>query len=93
MTAIDSRASRRLPASGRFASSHSRTAARYEARLLKRQNRLREALAREEALRRQNDELMQRQSALSELLAARCKDVVDRVASLTPRQFLDRDLQ
>jgi two-component system, chemotaxis family, CheB/CheR fusion protein len=58
---------------------------RYEAELAKQQKRLREALAREEVLRRQNDELIRQQELLNRLLAQR-EDAADRVASLTPRQ-------
>jgi two-component system, chemotaxis family, CheB/CheR fusion protein len=59
--------------------------ARYEAELAKQQTRLREALAREEALRRRNDELVEQQGVLTELFAGRA-DAVERVASLNPRQ-------
>jgi FixJ family two-component response regulator len=73
------------PEGARFESSQRHTVARYETELAKQQNRLREALAREAALRRRNDELVQQQDALTELFAGRA-DAVDRVASLTPRQ-------
>jgi hypothetical protein len=54
-----------------FASSRHRAIAGYQRELEKQQNRLREALAREEALRHQNDELIQQQRVLSALLASR----------------------
>lgn len=62
-----------------------RTVASYERELAKRDKRLREALAREEALRHRNDELIQHEVVLRRLLASR-EDAADRVASLTPRE-------
>ena len=48
--------------------------------------RLREALAREGALRRQVDELIRRQQEVLSTLFAGREDAANRVASLTPRQ-------
>jgi DNA-binding CsgD family transcriptional regulator len=48
--------------------------------------RLRDALAREESLRHQIDELTHHQHDVSSKLLARRKDAADRMASLTPRQ-------
>jgi two-component system CheB/CheR fusion protein len=62
-----------------------RTMAGYEQELAERDSRLREALIREEALRRRNDELIQQQVVLRKLLAGR-EDAAVRIASLTPRQ-------
>ena len=69
----------------RFERARPITVAVYESELAKRDNRLHEALAREEALRRRNDELVQQQEVLRNLLAWR-EDAADRVASLTPRE-------
>lgn len=49
-------------------------------------HRLRESLAREAALHRQIDRLVQHQQEVSERLFARQKDAADRIARLTPRQ-------
>jgi DNA-binding CsgD family transcriptional regulator len=68
-----------------------RTIASYERELAKQGNRLREALARAEALRRRNDELLQHEEILRHLLACR-EDAADRVASLTPREHQILDL-
>jgi DNA-binding CsgD family transcriptional regulator len=48
--------------------------------------RLREALAREDTLRRQVDELIRRQQKVLSTLFAGREDAANRVASLTPRQ-------
>ncbi len=61
------------------------TVAGYARELGKQQKRLQEALAREEALRRQNDELIQQQRVVGELLASR-ERAADCIAHLTPRQ-------
>lgn len=61
------------------------TVAGYARELGKQQKRLREALAREEALRRQNDELIQQQRVVGELLASR-EGAANCIAHLTPRQ-------
>jgi DNA-binding CsgD family transcriptional regulator len=61
------------------------TVAGYERELAKRDERLRQALAREEALIRRNEELIQHEEVLRNLLAWR-EDAADRVASLTPRE-------
>ena len=61
------------------------TVAGYERELAKRDERLRQALAREEALIRRNEELIQHDEVLRNLLAWR-EDAADRVASLTPRE-------
>jgi len=75
------------PASGLFKGKGAppRTVADYARELAKRDERLREALVREEALRRRNDELIQHEEVLRQLLASR-EDAADRVASLTPRE-------
>ena len=62
-----------------------RTLASYQHELASRENRLREALARETVLLRQNDELRREHEVLSKLLALR-EDAADRVARLTRRQ-------
>jgi DNA-binding CsgD family transcriptional regulator len=71
--------------SPRFETSRRHTVAGYERELGKQQNRLREALAREETLRHQNDELIEQQRVLSALLASR-EGAADCVARLTRRQ-------
>ena len=73
------------PANRLFGGVEPRTAASYELELVKRDNRLREALAREEALIRRNEELLQHEEVLHQLLASR-EDATDRVARLTPRE-------
>ncbi len=73
------------PAHTLFEGVEPRTAASYERELANRDKRLREALAREEALRHRNDELIQHEEVLRQLLASR-EDAADRVASLTPRE-------
>ena len=75
----------RSPMSPRFETSRRHTVAGYERELGKQQNRLREALAREETLRHQNDELIEQQRVLSALLASR-EGAADCVARLTRRQ-------
>jgi DNA-binding CsgD family transcriptional regulator len=73
-----------LPAKGIFGSPERHTVASYEGELTK--IRLREALAREEALHRQMDDLIrQQQGILSELFAGR-DDAAKRIACLTPRE-------
>ena len=62
-----------------------RTLADYARELARQDKRLRQALAREEALRRRNDELIQHEEVLRQLLAWR-EDAADRVAHLTPRE-------
>ena len=62
-----------------------RSIASYEHALASQGNRLREALARETALIRQNDQLVLEHEVLSKLFARR-EDAAARVASLTPRQ-------
>jgi DNA-binding NarL/FixJ family response regulator len=74
-----------VPANTLFEGVEPRTAAKYERELANRDKRLREALAREEALRHRNDELIQHEEVLRQLLASR-EDAADRVASLTPRE-------
>jgi DNA-binding CsgD family transcriptional regulator len=69
----------------RFERPAHRTIASYEHELARQGNRLREALTRETALRRQNDELIHEHEVLSKLLASR-EDAAGRVASLTPRE-------
>ena len=61
-----------------------RTGASYEGELTR--IRLHEALAREDALRRQVDELILRQQEVLSTLFAGREDAAKRVASLTPRQ-------
>jgi DNA-binding CsgD family transcriptional regulator len=61
------------------------TVASYERELRFTEIRLQEALAREEALLRQMDELIQQQDVLSKLFAHR-EDAANRVARLTARQ-------
>jgi DNA-binding CsgD family transcriptional regulator len=61
------------------------TVARYEHDLAKQERRLREALAREEALLRRNDELIQQRQLLRKLLAWQ-ESTAERFANLTPRQ-------
>jgi DNA-binding CsgD family transcriptional regulator len=68
-----------------FGGAQPRTVAGYARELEKRDTQLREALAREEALRRRNDELIEHEEILRNLLASR-EDAADRVASLTPRE-------
>jgi DNA-binding CsgD family transcriptional regulator len=75
----------RSPMSPRFASPRRHTVAGDKRELGKQQDRLREALAREEALRQQNDELIQQQRVLSVLLASR-EGATDCIVRLTPRQ-------
>ena len=75
----------RLPMNSRFDRSHRLTVAGYERELGKQQNRLREALGREEALRHQNDELIEQHRVLGALLASR-EDAAACIARLTPRQ-------
>ena len=60
-------------------------AASYERELAIQEIRLRETLNREATLRRQNDELIERQQVLRKPVAHR-EDAADRVARLTPRQ-------
>jgi DNA-binding CsgD family transcriptional regulator len=73
-----------LPAKVIFGSPERHTVANYEGELTK--IRLREALAREEALRRQMDDLIrQQQGVLSKLFAGR-DDAAKRVACLTTRE-------
>jgi DNA-binding CsgD family transcriptional regulator len=62
-----------------------RTAASYKRDLTFAEIRLRESLAREEALLRQMDELIQQQDALSKLFAHR-EDAANRIANLSARQ-------
>jgi DNA-binding CsgD family transcriptional regulator len=69
----------------RFERTAHRTIASYEHELARQGNRLREALARETALLRRNDDLIQQQEVLRKLFALR-EDAADRVASLTPRE-------
>jgi two-component system CheB/CheR fusion protein len=73
------------PANTLFEGVEPRTVGSYERELAKRDERLREALAREEALHRRNEELLQHEEVLRNLLAWR-EDAADRVASLTPRE-------
>ncbi len=73
------------PANTLFEGVAPRTAAGYERELANVDKRLREALAREEALRHRNEELIQHEEVLHQLLASR-EDAADRVASLTPRE-------
>ena len=70
-----------LPLARRFDRSRHHPNVSYE----NQQKQLRDALAREEALRHQNDELIEQQQVLSELLASR-EAAADCVARLTPRQ-------
>jgi DNA-binding CsgD family transcriptional regulator len=70
--------------SPKFGSPERRTVASYEGELTS--IRLREALAREGALRRQVDELIRRQQEVLSTLFAGREDAANRVASLTPRQ-------
>jgi DNA-binding CsgD family transcriptional regulator len=69
----------------RVGGSQRHTVANYERELEKQQHRLREALGREEALRHQNDELIQQQRVMSALLSSR-EGAADCIARLTPRQ-------
>src|ERR1035437_4711973 len=71
--------------STRFESLERRTVASYERVLRCTENRLQESLAREQALLRQMDELIQQQDALSKLFAHR-EDAANRIAGLTARQ-------
>lgn len=73
------------PADALFEGAPPPTVAGYERELAKRDERLRQALAREEALIRRNEELIQHDEVLRNLLAWR-EDAADRVASLTPRE-------
>ena len=73
------------PVSLRFGTLPRHRVASYERELSKEQKQLRDALAREEALRHQNDELIEQQRLLSALLASR-EGAADCVARLTPRQ-------
>jgi DNA-binding CsgD family transcriptional regulator len=73
------------PANALLEGAPPRTPAGYARELAKRENRLREGLAREEALRRRNDELIQQQEVFRKVIASR-EDAADRVASLTPRE-------
>jgi two-component system CheB/CheR fusion protein len=57
----------------------------YKRELRNQQSRLREALAREDALRHRNDELIEQERVLSALLASR-EGAANRIVSLTPRQ-------
>ncbi len=68
-----------------FGSPERRTVVSYERALKCVEVRLRETLAREEALLRQMDELIQQQDVLSKLFAHR-EDAANRVARLTARQ-------
>src|SRR6202142_2232201 len=72
------------PPNSLFRSRGRRTVASYEGELTK--IRLREALAREDALHRQIDELTRRQQEVLSTLFAGKEDAAKRVASLTPRQ-------
>jgi DNA-binding NarL/FixJ family response regulator len=71
--------------SPRFETARRHTVVGYAHELEKQQNRLREALGREQALRYQNDELIEQQRVLSALLASR-ESAADCIAHLTPRQ-------
>ncbi len=68
-----------------FEGAQPRTVASYGRELAKRDTRLREALAREAALIRRNEELIQQQEVLRQLFSWR-EDAADRIAGLTPRQ-------
>ena len=71
--------------SGASTGSGPHTFASYERALSEQRKNLREALAREEALRHENDELIRQRKAVNGLFGPR-QDAADRVASLTPRQ-------
>jgi DNA-binding NarL/FixJ family response regulator len=72
------------PRRTKMGSPERRTVKSYEGEPTKAQ--LQQALAREESLLRQIDELIRHQNEPSSKLLPRRKDAVDRVASLTPRQ-------